>query len=353
MDYFNRIFAGGKWDHFMDQTHLGYLDWRDPETNSLRAIVLTDGPAVPAVAALGVAVEGSEMVWPSENGQPALPCFDVFNQQTRTIDLFNKGQTPFAFTATPNVRWLQVSLTKGKVEKDLRLSVSIDWRRAPVGSIAGTITVTGAGSTVVINATAFKPKDVTPKNLQGFVEADGFVSIEPEHYTANLDAAANRWTRIEDYGRTLSGMRASGPVDAPAATPRADAACLEYRIYFFNTGTFDLAAITAPTLNFMAGRPLRYAVSFDQEPPQTVTLVPADYRAQNGNADWEASVRDNARTGHSFHTIAQPGYHTLKLWVIDPGVVLQKLVVNTGNVKPSYLGPPESYRKAGAVPRKP
>jgi len=344
MDYFNRTFAGGKWNHFMDQTHLGYLDWRDPATNSLRAIKLTDDLVVPVPATLGVAAEGAETAWPGVAGQPLLPGFDVFNQQTRTIDIFNRGQTPFAFTATPSARWLRVSQTQGTVEKDLRISVSIDWRRVPAGSAAGSITVTGAGSTVVVEATAFKPEVVTRKNLQGFVEGDGFVSIEPEHCTANLNAGASRWTRIEGYGRTLSGMRATGPVDVPAAVPGVDSACLEYRIYLFNTGAFDLAAIAAPTLNFMAGRPLRYAVSFDQDPPQIVTLVPADYRAQNGNADWEASVRDNARTGHSSHTISQPGYHTLKLWMIDPGVVLQKLVVNTGNVKPTYLGPPESFR---------
>ena len=168
--------------------------------------------------------------------------------------------------------------------------------------------------------------------------------MEAAHYTTKTDQGAeNRWLEVEDFGHTLSGMRATTATDAPPLTPGKDAPCLEYRMYLFSTGQAEVNPTVAPTLNFLPGRAVRYGISFDNEEPQIITLVPGDYNARNGNRDWEKSVSDNARKSHSIHTISNPGYHTLKIWMVDPGVVLQKIVVNTGGVKPSYLGPPESF----------
>ena len=100
---------------------------------------------------------------------------------------------------------------------------------------------------------------------------------------------------------------------------------------------WKLAAIVAPTLNFVPGRGLRYAISFDDQPPQVVDIL-----AQNSLKDWEESVKDSVRISKSRHTLDKPGYHTLKFWMVDPGVSLQKLVVDLGGVKPSYLGLPRA-----------
>jgi len=53
-------------------------------------------------------------------------------------------------------------------------------------------------------------------------------------------------------------------------------------------------------------------------------------------------VADNIRIAASPHHISTPGQHVLKYWLVDPGPVLQKIVVDAGGIKPSYLGPPES-----------
>lgn len=336
MAYYNHTFANGKWDHFMDQPFIGYTTWAEPQQgNNLGAIKLATVSA-PENADMGAAWEGSG---------DSLPQFDNFNQQRHYLDVFNKGKAPFDFTVSAKEPWIKLSETGGRVDKDTRLWISVDWGKAPKGTSAGTVSVTGVATNFMVKVAAYNPVEVTRESLKGFVEGEGFVSIEPEHFTRATDAGSSRWIKIEDYGRTLSGMRATGPVDAPELSPGKDSPCLEYRMYLHSTGDAEAVTIAAPTLNFVPGRGLRFAISFDDAPPQTVTLVPEKYSAQNGNRDWEASVRDNARTVRTKFTLATPGYHTLKIWMIDPGVVLEKLVVDLGGLKPSYLGPPESYFK--------
>ncbi len=339
MAYFNHTFAGGKWNHFMDQTYIGYTGWDGPRQNNLNAVPLTE-IQVPDAAAMGVAVDGSETA--VTNGDISLPPFDSLNRQKFYVDVFDKGKTAFDFSAKANEPWILLSESSGKIEKDKRLWVSVDWNKVPNGTSAGEIKITGAGGTVSVKIEAFNPSEPTRDSLQGFAEGDGCVSIEAEHFTKNQDAGSNRWIRIPDYGHTLSAMRADGPADF-LATPGKDSPCLEYKMYLFSTGKVEVESTVSPTLNFLPGRPLRYAVSFDDETPQVVTIVPANFNANSYTNDWPESVRNNCRHVQSTHTIAAPGYHTLKIWMVDPAVAVEKIVVNTGGVQPSYLGPPESF----------
>ncbi|MEY4917832.1 MAG: hypothetical protein RL616_1745, partial [Verrucomicrobiota bacterium] len=343
MAYYNNTFAGGKWNHFMDQTHLGYVSWNDPPRNSLQAIKLVE-TAVPDVATMGVAVEGSHDTWPGSNDKAGLPQFDSFNRQRHFIDVFNKGKANFEFTATASKPWILLSETSGSIGKDKRLWVSVDWSKAPTGAASGTVKLTGGTNEVVVNVSSFNPTEPTRDSLRGFVEGEGFVSIEAEHYTKKTAAGSNLWIKIQDYGRTVSGMRAHGSAEV-LATPGKNSPCLEYEMYLFNGGKVEVESIIGPTLSFMPGRPVRYAVSFDGEAPQEITIVPKVFEGYYTNPVWSESVKNSCHKAKSTHTIKEPGYHTLKIWMVDPAVVVEKIVINTGGLKPSYLGPPESFRR--------
>jgi hypothetical protein len=292
---------------------------------------------VPAVAAMGVALEGSAAAWPTAGEEAVLPGFDVFNQPRRYIDVFNRGKAAFEFTATASARWIVLSAAKGTVEKEQRLWVSVDWSKAPHGTTSGSVTIAGAGDTVTVKLHAANPRTPAKSALRAFVQADGYVSIEAEHFTRKVDAGLVRWDKIDDYGRTLSAMTVF-PVTAASATP-PQSPRLEYQMYLFGPEKVEVEAVLSPTLNFVPGRGLRYAISFDDQPPLVV-----DALARNSLSDWETTVKDSVRKVRSSHTLSGSGYHTLKFWMVDPAVVLEKLVVNLGGVKPSYLGPPESYR---------
>jgi len=137
------------------------------------------------------------------------------------------------------------------------------------------------------------------------------------------------------------------PVTTPSVTPPENSACLEYNMLLFHSGQAEVEFILSPSLNFVAGRGLRFAASFDDQPPQIVTAVPASFSVGggDGNRDWEQTVKDSVRKVKTTITLDNVGEHTLKVWMVDPGVVLQKIVVNLGGVKPSYLGPPESFHR--------
>jgi len=99
-----------------------------------------------------------------------------------------------------------------------------------------------------------------------------------------------------------------------------------------------MQTILAPTLNFAPGRGLRFAISIDNGPRTVV-----DALEHNTEKDWAKAVSDGVKKVTLPLTIKSPGYHTLKIWMVDPAVVLERLVLSPAPLPYSYLGPPESY----------
>ncbi|CAM3221376.1 glycosyl hydrolase 115 family protein [Asticcacaulis taihuensis] len=227
--------AGGKWNHMMDQTHIGYDNWQQPEVQVLPKLI-----RVP------------------EKGKPAHNAYKS------------------------DRLYLRPSLSK-----------------------AGT-----------------------------FVENEGAIAIEAQHFIRKTEVPGLHWQVIPELGRTLSSV-VSLPQAAPATAP-GDMA-LEYDFQLAKEVDVTLNLYLAPTLDTQGKGGLRIAVTIDDRPAQTLTF---DLRPDT--PQWTQAVKNNILILPAAFNSLKPGKHTIKVFRIDGNVMLERLVLDTGGLKPSYLGPPES-----------
>ena len=335
-DEYNHGVLNGKWDHMMDQTHIGYTAWNDPPANVMPAVSWIQAPET---GSLGVSAEDATFTRAGGRFGFSLGTIDSVADQTRTLMLFDRGKSPVEYTVQTSAPWIVASEaggTVGAIEQKVRLRV--DWSKVPADgdSAEGTIRVSsGEGQPMAYMLRAMR-LPVTRADAQGFVESDGNVAIEAADTSRRTADGETHWEELPGYGETKSAMTVF-PVTAESNTDSK--AVLEYKIYLYDSGDFQLLATLAPTLNFVPGRGLRFEVSVDGGPRTVV-----DELEHNSQQDWEQAVSDGVRRVTVPLTIAKPGYHTLEIWAVDPGVVLERIVVSYGALKPSYLGPPESAR---------
>jgi len=244
---YNRV-ANGKWDHMMDQTHIGYTYWQQPSQQKMPKVKYVTGSTV--------------------------------------SDSYIKGQA------------------------------------------------------------SSQPKRIKfprPKNLRSnsFYELDGCVSIEAAHFTEAINTSAIHWKIIPDIGRDGDGVTTFPVTQEMMPSTNSLSPHLEYEFYAYDSGGLKLEAYFSPTLNFHSDEGLKYGISVDDEKPRIIAINNDD----NNQRTWEGWVANNIIIKTTNHSIAKPGKHIVRFWMMSPAVVLQKLVVDFGGEKKSYLGPPETIYK--------
>jgi hypothetical protein len=335
VDEFHAL-GGGRWNHQMSQSKMGYTYWQTPNIEA--------APAVKEVnpyrhSSPAIAIEGSERSWNSYGaGRAVLPPLHVLQGGTRWIEVFNRGEKSFKFRATSDQPWIRIAPASGEVEEMTRVEVGVDWAAAPAGSTSATIIIEAKGEKFPVSLPVEKP-DVS--KMAGFLEVDRYVAIEAPHFARAVNGEEVQWKTLPDFGRTLGGVTAF-PVLAETQRPGGASPRLEYDVYLTSTGEITVELHCAPSLNFQSGEGLQFAVSFDDQEPQIVKL---DTWATLQT--WEKAVGESVRRVMTKHTIEKPGRHVFKFWMVTPGVVLERVIIDAGGVRPSYLGPVESPRAKG------
>ncbi len=173
-----------------------------------------------------------------------------------------------------------------------------------------------------------------------FRAADGpnggtYAAIEATDFKRASSAKGLTWQAIPRLGRTVGAVGAF-PQGSPSTTS-ADGIRLEYDATLAHGGEAVLRLYMVPALDTRGKDGLRIGVSIDDGPVQMLTM-----NLKVDGQDWSRAVRDNAFPLEARVGQLSAGSHTIKLWRIDDNMLVQKLVLYTGELPASYLGPPSS-----------
>ncbi len=374
-DYYNQVMANGKWKGMMLDKHIGYKEWFMPEKNILPPM---DTVTLKKEAELAVALEGSETVMEGKSAEASLPTFETGNNEEQYIDICDRGEKKAKYKVAVSDKWIVLKDASSSGQEQRKL-VAIDWNRLPLGESSGTVKVKGNRQNFVVKVKAVK-NDVTGimaanDNKLTYISTEGEISIPSYACSRNIATQGfPKWTFLPDLGRGKGCMGADTYQGNPSAglvnTPKT--ACLEYDFY---TGGKDSAVFCLgilPTQDIHPEKGLKIGVSvndgeiievdarkgfvdtFMEYTPSNLkrsnvlTALPVPNRSlylNGAGRGMRNEVFDNLRWLDIKLPIAAGKVNHLKVWMMSPEIVLERIIINPDNSRYCYFGKPSSIKE--------
>lgn len=181
----------------------------------------------------------------------------------------------------------------------------------------------------------FRVADDSP--LQGghsFRHSDGYVAMEAGHFNKITQPGSEaRWTYLPYMGRT-QGAIAVMPYTLPA-----DGASATYEFTLpADVDSVKVHVITKSTLAFSRLDGHRYDVSVDGQQPVTVNFNGnMNERPENIHTNYYPVVARRVVEKTVGSHVSDAPLHTVTISPLDPGIVLEKIVVDFGGYENAYL----------------
>lgn len=329
---------GGKWNHMMSmrQNYDGVSSYFN-----LPHLATHDAAGAPRLA---LQVAGEDVT--GARAFHALPAFDNYLRRTYPVEIYNRGGGTLAWTAHASEPWVVLSKSAGKTADEERITVGIDWEKAPSGNAVPAQIVFRAGEqSEKVLVSLFNPTAPSRAELRGiYVENNGCVSIPAAGCHRVRENDRIKITVVEDLGIEGPALQLGDPT-APLQIFRSrDVPCAEYDFYAFDAGSVDVYTYVLPTFPLHADRDFRIGENTNTDTKYSVQIddgalaTPSSSHVEYAQVWFESVLRNCAVNKSTLH-IDKPGRHTLRIRVGDPGIVLQKIVLDFRGMKRSYLGP--------------
>lgn len=335
-EIYNNKISEGKWKKMISYNPRQLPIFDMPRTGSFSPVAETDGKILP---------EGYNSTTPDESKSFSLPAFNFATNRSYFVDVINSGKQPLKWDATGTENWIKISKTSGQTATDERIWVSVNWDRiSSTDTVRSTIQFNVNSKSYAVNIRAIKSNNPLP-DQRVFVEDNGVVSIEAENYSDIKNTPECKWQIIQGLGRQNDAV-GSFPVTAkPLGQDELNASPeLSYNFITATTGDAKIYFYCIPTLPINNGYQLRFAVSIDNEKPMMVNANLKEPMDEN-NPEWKNNVLRSVTIQEVSASISASEKHTLKIKMIDPGVVIDKIEIVFGKRSDSYFGSPETKNK--------
>ncbi|KAJ0415651.1 hypothetical protein BJY00DRAFT_304693 [Aspergillus carlsbadensis] len=362
--FHNNPWTGTKWNHVMRQPHYGYSTdtWHDPSRDLITGLcyIQPRQDSNPIMGQMGIAVEGHPGVRPglineeTDRMQPSrgelvpgltTPVLPPYCPSGTYFEVFSRGSKDFTWTATAGESWMQMSQVFGEVtsrtEVDPRVEVSIDWARVPV-PYNRTVLIdirSSEGDYEQVHVPVFNV--LLPPDFHGFVESNGYVSIEPGSIPLGGELASY-YEHHPHLGRIVNGaMGLQSHVQMVPADEEIPFLTYDF-IVFKDRPTVTVHLYFTMTLDADPSVPLSYDLFLDGSRENSVRLLEESCSPGELPPGWSVAVMDGVwKRSHTFPMLSS-GVHRVCFRPRAEGILLEKIVVDLGGVRDSYLGPPQS-----------
>lgn len=325
--HYNHTMANGKWNHMMDQTHIGYTNWQQPDYNKLPEITYLARQDKPN---MGVTLDGSKKWWPNDKTAVTLPELNPTGPQKTYIEIFNQGNKSFTCKLESSSPFALFDKEEQIIADQKRFKISIDWLKVPIGrSMAEIKVISDNQPSVAVKLPIYKP---SKKAGQLPILVNNTLAFEASQFSTKTETDSLHWLLIPNYGKTESGIT-THPFNQPPNAIEKDSPSLSYAFYAADTGMVEIHTILSPTLDFMNASGLKFGLALQNETPKLLNM-----HTQSNSNNWSDWVGNNCIETVSFHKIINSGANVITFYRVDDGVVLQKIILSKNKLKTSYLG---------------
>ena len=309
-----------KWNHFMDQTHIGYTYWQEPRKNILPK---TERIEIPQTGRLGIATSGTANFYPQEEVLEVLP-FDKLHP-VQHLTLFNTGIDALKFKLKKLPDWLTADLHTGTVSEEQVIELKLNAKKLPQEAVSTSFLIKSAGQEAQIQVT-YAPFS---EQATGYIAYNGVIAIPADRFVKNTG-----WEQLPDLGRQDVALRPQKRFTKEITHTNTQ---LQYEFYTEHKLKGMLTFYLSPTLDFKNQGGLRFNYQIDDEPVKKLNLQ------KDTQDNWGMSVGNNS-TRVSVPIQLSSGNHKLTIYGVDPAIVLQHILIKSDtNKQDSYLVPNISY----------